>query len=270
MQKKIEAVRRQYEKYPYPAIPWVATPGRNDLQTLIPPVDLKRNPRICVAGSGTFEPIVFAKAFPRSRVTAVDLSQTSLNRCLLRGLIARKFIHTVRADLHDDLSHRLGVFDYVACTGVLHHTPTPELMLSQIVKLMSPRSVLRLMIYADESREPVREVQKFFKEKNLTTESDDLFQKCHALIAELDSHHPFRKTFEHYTDSQTPSGLIDGFFHACENRLSLRTLRKICETNELQFLGTANADLKIASWDELAAIDTRRELSVNPVLWLQK
>jgi len=103
----------------------------------------------CGIGSDT---IRFARA--GASVTAVELSTASLDiarqRAEVYGLSDRiRFLEgdaeNLSALLHDES------FDLIYSFGVLHHTPDPAAAIQNLRKLCSPRTELRIMLYARNS-----------------------------------------------------------------------------------------------------------------------
>src|SRR5438270_702167 len=95
-----DALRAQYERFPYPPIGRFALPLRAQGEPLRYEHGLKMaglgqeasstGIRILVAGAGTLEPLVVAQAHPRAReVVAVDISRASLDRLKSRERLAR-------------------------------------------------------------------------------------------------------------------------------------------------------------------------------------
>ena len=88
----IAAVRSQYESYPYPPIPLVALPRRDQGAALRMPGG-SEGARILVAGAGTFEAIVVARANAGAReIVAVDLSSASIRRLRARAACVARAI----------------------------------------------------------------------------------------------------------------------------------------------------------------------------------
>lgn len=287
-------VQDQYERHAYPALPLLAFPSAPAAHPVAFElgqylrtgrfVEHTSATRILVAGSGTFEPIVVARAHPRAQVVAVDLSSSSLRelrvRSLLNGVWRR--LECVQADLHEDLSQRLGTFDYVICTGVIHHSSTPELLLERLHSLLKTSGVLRLMTYAAESRRLIYELQEFFK----LSQTKPKLRACRQALAALPETHPLRDAFVTYSDIQTQAGLIDGFFHACDRPIEVDRLRSLTERVGFALLGFGHAwhsqpggfekqftDARFKQsdpWEKLAAIDELGELAVNPVCWFAR
>lgn len=83
-------------------------------------------------------------------VTAVDYSEESLKVARLRAKVLglEKNITFYHANA-EELSKTVPVekYDLVYSFGVIHHTPNPERVMSEIKKYMGPDSVLKMMVY---------------------------------------------------------------------------------------------------------------------------
>jgi len=85
-----------------------------------------------------------------AQVTAVDLTETSLEvarqRAKVFGLEGRvRFIQANAEKLSDSLP--VESYDLVYSFGVIHHTPSPESVLEEIRKYLSPSSTVKIMVY---------------------------------------------------------------------------------------------------------------------------
>ncbi|MFA4909456.1 MAG: class I SAM-dependent methyltransferase [Desulfobacteria bacterium] len=96
-------------------------------------------------GMGT-DSINFARA--GADLTVIDLSSESLNLC------KRRFeVYGLNARFYCGNSEKLSSFvpvekyDLVYSFGVIHHTPYPERVISEIHKYMGPSSIFKIMVY---------------------------------------------------------------------------------------------------------------------------
>lgn len=153
------AVAAQYGRWPYPV--WQRA-NATTLRSLVAalracgpdaPV-LPERPKILVAGCGTGrEAMTLAHLAPDATVTAIELSETSLavarDRCA--GQANLRFL---RHDLHTvaELGER---FDYIACSGVLHHLPDPEAGWAALVGVLAPGGAMQVALYSKIARLPV-------------------------------------------------------------------------------------------------------------------
>lgn len=171
-------VQDQYENYPYPKrdpkdealrlviLPQEYLPRINHhlfrgLQTFGPDF------RALVAGGGTGDHAIFLAEQLRERggkVVYLDLSAASRAiaeaRASARGLTNLEF-HTGR--IEDVTPDRFGTFDYVTCTGVLHHLADPALGLSCLRSVLAPDGGMGLMVYATYGRDGLYQLQSLLR-----------------------------------------------------------------------------------------------------------
>src|ERR1700757_2392388 len=156
------AVRAFYESHPYPAPlrdldrhrELYRNPDRRRaLSLLLWPTEKPRASReILVAGCGTSQAAVHALREPDARVTAIDISETSLHHT--RDLLQKYRLRNL--DLHRlaiEGGRELGqTFDQIVCTGVLHHLPDPDLGLWSLRNVLATTGAMHLMVYGTYGR----------------------------------------------------------------------------------------------------------------------
>jgi SAM-dependent methyltransferase len=107
---------------------------------------LPRHPRIWVAGCGTNLAVYTALKFPRAKIIGSDLSTTSLEVC---AETARQ-LEIGNLELREESINTapyLEEFDFVVCTGVIHHNANPRATLDKLTQALKPSGVLELMVY---------------------------------------------------------------------------------------------------------------------------
>jgi 2-polyprenyl-3-methyl-5-hydroxy-6-metoxy-1,4-benzoquinol methylase len=159
--ERTEAVRRFYEKAPFPGYP-----PRDSLQALR--VRAERSPiprlidraipgeaRIVEVGCGTGQMCLFLARADRVIVGA-DMTRASLT---LGAAAARRFgldrIQFVETDLQRP-GLRAGAFDVVYSSGVLHHTPSPRDSFARLAQLVRPGGTIVLGVYNAFARLPTK------------------------------------------------------------------------------------------------------------------
>jgi SAM-dependent methyltransferase len=150
--RTIDAVATQYCRWPYPAWSRLTIPKATTVPDVVErldggaPCDLAVKAELLVAGCGTgWEAAYYARRFPDARITAIDVSASSLaiaaERCAGLGIEFRLL------DLNQVSS--LGrKFDLVICSGVLHHLPDPEAGWAELAKIVKPGGVMKVMLYS--------------------------------------------------------------------------------------------------------------------------
>ena len=161
MDEAVDAVRRFYERAPFPGYP-----ERDTLQALRARAErsefarlldraIPGDARIVDVGCGTGQmPIYLARG--DRQVVGVDLSRASLR---LGAEAARRFglegVQFVQADLHRP-GLREASFDVVFSSGVVHHTPNPAAAFAAVARLARPGGTIILGVYNAFARMPLR------------------------------------------------------------------------------------------------------------------
>ncbi|HYR11917.1 MAG TPA: methyltransferase domain-containing protein, partial [Longimicrobium sp.] len=115
--------------------------GRRD-----PPVLPAEGARVWVAGCGTNQAVITALMFPGARVVGSDVAAGSLE-------VAERNARQLGVDnleLRAESIYHAGYtaeFDYVVCTGVVHHTADPDRALACLAAALRPAGVMQLMVY---------------------------------------------------------------------------------------------------------------------------
>jgi 2-polyprenyl-3-methyl-5-hydroxy-6-metoxy-1,4-benzoquinol methylase len=107
---------------------------------------LPQEPRIWVAGCGTNQALFTALRFQHGRVLGSDLSAESLAVCSANASSLGVENLELRRETINQVSYT-GLFDYVICTGVIHHNADPIEPLLRLAQALKPEGVLELMVY---------------------------------------------------------------------------------------------------------------------------
>ena len=144
-----------YTRFPYPWSPikfeYLQDP---DFQTVMLNQDVGAwqhdrvsfEPNIWVAGCGTNQAVFTALKFPKAKVIGSDVSPGSLKICEQNA----RQLGITNLELRNESLNSVkyeGKFDYVICTGVIHHNADPKATLEQLVRAMKPTGVMELMVY---------------------------------------------------------------------------------------------------------------------------
>lgn len=174
----LERVQQQYEALPYPH----RDPAR-ELEQLRQPMVCElprvnsllwagrrrydRTFRVLDAGCGTGDNTMFLGEQLRgtgAEIVALDFSTASLaiarERAAVRGLDGVRFVH---APIEDAPALGLGEFDFIVCSGVLHHLASPEDGLRALRSMLKPDGGIALMVYATYGRQPVYLMQSLMR-----------------------------------------------------------------------------------------------------------
>ena len=212
-------VQTHYQNHPYPTYPLIASVRRCDTYALnlktiwarfnctLPPVEAEK---ILIAGCGTFAPYPMALANPDVAITALDLSERSLQRarwhCLLHG---RRNVTFRCGDisLPDVISDRFGLIDSY---GVLHHLTDPLAGLKELARHLVPGGILRIMLYSRYARREEESIRRAFK--ILGIHSTD---RARHLLRKARPGSRLANFLAKSDEVTTTSGLADALLHPC-------------------------------------------------------
>src|SRR5882672_2467789 len=109
--------------------------------TLVPP-----DASIWVAGCGANQAVFTALRFPHATVIGSDVSATSLEICRARARGLGVVNLELRQESLNHVTYR-DSFDYVLCTGVIHHNADPRVTLERLACALKPGGLMELMVY---------------------------------------------------------------------------------------------------------------------------
>ena len=237
------AVGRQYEQNPYPR--WVVcdqtepTTLKVFLRRFLPAGSLARaipeKPSLLVAGCGTGQhSITTARRFPDARVTAVDLSRSSLAYAVRKSRELGVSIRYLQADILalGDWPER---FDIVEASGVLHHLRDPLAGWRILVSLLKPAGLMRLGLYSRLGRIHVAAAREVVERSGLLPDGDGI-RATRSMLMQLPEDHAARGVVTSF-DFYSSSSCRDLVFHVQEHAFDLPAIAKILDDLRLCFLG---------------------------------
>ncbi len=288
-----QQVAAQYERWPYPKLPILASippfePWQLHLDYLrdrcgLGPTGSK--PKIWIAGCGTQQPYVFSVANPKAEILASDLSAASLRiarwRCWSHGHFGVQFS---AIDLNHPETWPDGPFDHIECYGVLMNLSDPAATLAALAERLAPDGTLRLMVYPWYSRRRIFQVQRVAQLTGISAEHTHHPALFRQAMLWLPKGHPLRYAVETYHDAKNDAGLVDGFLHAGDRGFTALELGQIADRAGLtagwwhqrpwaqpEEAATKLADSASLSQTELLhALDLWQELRVNFTVCLVK
>ncbi len=253
-------VRGQYEEHPYPRWQRLGVLRRAPLAVALthfvpmwsPPAGWPDRPAVLVAGCGTgSHPLRLAMQHPETDVLGVDLSLASL------GHAARKAVELGIANVewrHGDLLDlpQLGeTFDYVECSGVLHHLEEPLEGWRALCEVLRPGGLMRISLYSERARRLVVAARECIAERGYRSDADgvrrfrrDLFEDP-TLIA--------LTGLLKWSDFYSLSECRDLLFHVQEHRFTPLTLAEAMDELDLEFLGfdfAPSPPRSLIEWDD--------------------
>jgi SAM-dependent methyltransferase len=217
-----EEIRDFYERMPYPA-PLTSldehralykSPDRRraTFHLVWPSERTRQNQEILIAGCGTSQAASYALREPDARVTAIDVSATSLRhtRDLQRKYNLENLeLHQLTIEKVEEIGRS---FDLVVCTGVLHHLPDPDHGLCALRNVLRPQGAMRLMVYARYGRAGIYMMQEYCRLLGIRPSGDDL-ESLSATLDALPADHPISGVLRRAADFRQPEAMADALLH---------------------------------------------------------
>jgi len=253
-------VREQYESFPYPP-----RDPADELRRLIHSVpasllainhhcfggrrDFRAGFRVLVAGGGTGDAVIFLAEQLRNcdaEVVYLDMSRASRAVAEARARVRRLTnITWVTASIMELPRLGLGLFDYIECTGVLHHLESTEGGLTALNSVLRDDGAIFLMLYGKYGRQAVYDMQALLRnylppgagmqEKvRLTREFLAALPKSNSFVRDLDA-----SGWEISAEGFGDVGLYDLLLHSQDRCFDVPGLYALATAAGLHILGFA-------------------------------
>jgi SAM-dependent methyltransferase len=172
----------------------------------------RANQEILIAGCGTSQAARYALREPDARITAIDISESSLDHT--RKLQQKYELGNLEIHLLSILDvQALGkTFDQVVCTGVLHHLADPDLGLQSLRKVLKREGAMQIMVYASYGRTGIYMLQGYCRLLGITP-SDQELEDLRATLNFLPNGHPLTYLLQRGKDFRNPDALADALLH---------------------------------------------------------
>lgn len=230
-------VRAQYEEHPYPTWQYIELPELTSEQ-----INQSKGLNMLVAGCGTGQELVsVASAYPRAHVTGIDLSFSSLSYAKQKTMeYDLNNVEFLQADILElnKLDQR---FDFITCSGVLHHMENPEAGLKKLLGLLKDDGVLSISLYSEIARRNVVEARQWVEDKGYKADAVDMRQFRRDVMDMIGSG-TLLSTIIKFSDFYDMSMLRDLVFHVQEHRFTITQLRKLLKDNDLELLFMTSKD----------------------------
>jgi SAM-dependent methyltransferase len=198
---------------------------------------IEANARIWVAGCGTNQALFTALKFPQAEVLGTDISTVSLQVCKknaeqmgIRNLrLEEKSLNEV------DYIHE---FDYIICTGVIHHNAEPAGTLNRIGMALKKNGVLELMVYNYYHRLLTTSCQKAIRTFYDSQESFNMELELSLLLGLLNDYGQenemgqFLKSFKNIPEA----AIADSLLQPVEYSYTIESLGKMAGACNLDYL----------------------------------
>ncbi|HAI12185.1 MAG TPA: class I SAM-dependent methyltransferase, partial [Phycisphaerales bacterium] len=219
----IHAVQQLYEQQPYPVPPtdmtdfvqgkmFPAGSPKDFFHLYWPDKSFAESLDILIAGCGTAQATEFAISNPKATITAIDLSNKSLDHT--RMLLAKYnctnvTLHQMSLELAPTLNQK---FDLIVSTGVLHHMPDPSVGLSALRDCLKPDGKLFAMVYAQYGRTGVYMFQEYCRLLGITWQPGDC-EQLRQVLKHTPADHPIVPLAKRTHDLLSDAGMADLLLH---------------------------------------------------------
>lgn len=223
-------VREQYEENPYPR--WRYANAQEDESKSF---HFKKPYDLLIAGCGTGKQVIQERyMYPNARITAIDLSLSSI--CYAKRKINELGVGNIEFMQADILE--LGLlnkkFDFISCSGVLHHMQEPEAGLKVLLSLLKPKGLMNIGLYSEYARQTVVKLRDLVSEKGWKADRTGI----HAFrdyINNLPQDHHLRYVTR-WRDYYSMSMVRDLIFHVQEHRYTFLQLDDMFKRHGLAFV----------------------------------
>jgi 2-polyprenyl-3-methyl-5-hydroxy-6-metoxy-1,4-benzoquinol methylase len=223
-------VREQYEEFSYPernpqdekkrlalasgarldAVNHYCFKGRQDFGDF----------RVLVAGGGTGDAaICWAEQLrekENAEVVYLDMSLASTRIAQERAAVRKlENITWINDSLLNLPSLGIGKFDFIDCTGVLHHLRDPDAGLRALKSSLNPAGAMFIMVYAPYGRAAVYMLQNLMRLVNVNEKDPrKKIANAKAVLKSLPPHHWFNSCSLKFNDVANDSGIHDLLLHS--------------------------------------------------------
>jgi 2-polyprenyl-3-methyl-5-hydroxy-6-metoxy-1,4-benzoquinol methylase len=250
----VQDLAAQYEAYPYPyRDPERETPGApvvtmmNDLTQISHYVSGGENHfngkcRVLIAGGGTGDATVHLASQlagnPSAEIVHMDLSDTSI--ALARRRVEKHGVRNVifvKESLLNLLEGKYGTFDYINCSGVLHHLEHPIAGAKALRSVLNKNGAISIMLYGFYGRRITYDIQSMAR--IVRYDEDDLgslIDLTRGIITAVPPNNPLKHKV--HGDDAPPNEIVDAYLNVRDRAYTVPQIYELIE----------HADLKIATF----------------------
>jgi ubiquinone/menaquinone biosynthesis C-methylase UbiE len=225
-------VREQYEELPYPErkpadekkrliVPFLSRLDNVNHHCFRGAQDFK-NFRVLVAGGGTGDAAICwaeqLRTMENAQVVYLDMSTASTGIAQQRAKIRRlENIEWINDSLLNLPSLGLGKFDFIDCSGVLHHLKDPDAGLKALAAVLRPGGAISLMVYGKYGRTAVYMIQELMRLVNGEERNPRVkIRHTKEILKSLPNYHWLNESKQvgwSYSDAENDAGVYDLFLH---------------------------------------------------------
>jgi SAM-dependent methyltransferase len=232
-----------YDSHPYPppvddlsvyGRSWDDRRRRAESHLFWPDEPYRDDRTILIAGCGTAQAAHYALRWPHARVVGIDLSEESI--AFTRELKRKHALHNLEVRrLAVERAAELGqTFDYVVCTGVLHHLPDPDAGLRALRDVLDSNGALHIMVYAPYGRAGIYMLQEYCRRLGVGWSDREVADLAASLKA-LPADHPLAPLLRTSPDFANKDALADALLHPRDRSYSVPQLMNFLDGAGLVF-----------------------------------
>lgn len=192
-------------------------------------------PRIWIAGCGSNQATLTALKFPSAEIVATDISAPSLAVCE-RNLSQVGARNVKLKEQSINGTEYAGEFDYVICTGVIHHNADPLIPLARLAAALKPDGILELGVYNYYHRILTTAYQKAMRYLFMDDPEVGLDEQL-EVTRDLMDRFPIENTMCFYLKQekdQSREYLADSFLQPVEHSYTVESLTALLDTAGLE------------------------------------
>ena len=199
--------------------------------------------RALIAGGGTGDSTVYLAEQLKdtdAEIVYLDFSKNSMKiaqeRAKNRGLTNIKWIN---GSILDIPTMKLGKFDYIQCSGVLHHLASPDAGLRVLTDCLNENGGINIMVYAQYGRTGVYHIQEIMKMVNEGVESrQDEVKNGWEIVNTLPQTNWYNHSRNIIADhiNHGDVGMYDMFLHKQDRAYTVPQLYEFVEKAGLNFV----------------------------------
>ena len=203
---------------------------------------IPENAAIWVPGCGSYHANLVALQFPAAQVLGSDLADQSLAACgKAAGEIGIENLTLREESLLATGYHE--AFDYIICSGVLHHLPDPAAGLCALAKALRPDGILELMIYNRFNRI----ASSAYQEAIRTLCQGGPFETQLRIAKKVVEEHPLQDRLGEFLGVHADADTLfaDTFLQPIEHSYTVSSLREMARACSLELLQP-----RVTLWDK--------------------
>ena len=197
--------------------------------------DYDAKPNVLIAGCGTGNQVIMASRYKDAKITAIDLSSSSLAYATRK---AKEYgmdnVTFKRMDLLN-IANLNEKFDIIECSGVLHHMEKPSDGLLKLVNVLKKGGYIKLGLYSKFARRGIDEARDRIRKKRINSTPDEIrvFREkvLNGEIPELENLPRFAADFYSLSECR------DLCFHVKEHHFTTESLQTLLGSHDLDFCG---------------------------------